>query len=204
MTTQTHPAVSIEAPAQRKVKVWDPLVRVFHWTLVAGFFTAYLTEGEDATLSLHTWAGYTVLGLVLVRLAWGFIGTRHARFSDFVYRPGTIKAYVKDVLKLHPRRYLGHNPAGGLMIVILIASLLITTLSGTALYAAEEQAGPLAGWLGGVSHFWAEAFEGVHEFFANFTLFLVAVHVAGVVVESLLHGENLVRAMFTGRKRIEE
>lgn len=194
----------MDPPTAREVKVWDPLVRVFHWTLVAGFFTAYLTEGEDATLTLHTWAGYTVLGLVLVRLVWGFIGTRHARFSDFVYRPGAIKAYLRDVLRLNPRRYLGHNPAGGLMIVVVIASLLVTTVSGMSLYAVEEQAGPLAGWLGGAGHFWEEAFEGVHEFFANFTLFLVVVHVAGVLVESLLHGENLVRAMFTGRKRVEE
>lgn len=203
MTTQTHPAVSVEAPTAREVKVWDPLVRVFHWTLVAGFFTAYLTEGHDETLTLHTWAGYTVLGLVLVRLVWGFIGTRHARFSDFVYRPGVVKDYVRDVVKLHPRRYLGHNPAGGLMIVVLILSLLVTTVSGMSLYAVEEQAGPLAGWLGGAGHFWEEVFEGVHEFFANFTLFLVVVHVAGVIVESLLHGENLVRAMITGRKRAE-
>lgn len=206
MTTYVHGAVASNPTVIREheVKVWDPLVRVFHWTLVIGFFTAYLTEGEGETLAVHTWAGYTVLGLILVRLVWGFIGTRHARFSDFVYRPRVVKQYLMDVLRLHPRRYLGHNPAGGLMIVLLIVSLLFTTLSGMALFAAEEQAGPLAGWLGGVGHFWTEAFEGVHEFFANFTLFLVAVHVAGVFVESLLHGENLVRAMWTGRKQVGE
>lgn len=87
------------------------------------------------------------------------------------------------------------------MIVIMIISLLVTTLSGIAVYGAEEQAGPLAGWLGGVNPGWAEGFEELHEFFANFTLFLVVVHVAGVLVESLLHGENLVRVMITGRKR---
>jgi cytochrome b len=206
MTTYVHDAVPLRATADRKgeVKVWDPLVRVLHWTLVIGFFTAYFTEGEGETLILHTWAGYTVLGLILVRLVWGFIGTRHARFSDFVYRPAAIKAYLLDVLRLHPHRYLGHNPAGGLMIVLLIVSLLVTTLSGMALFAAEEQAGPLAGWLGSAGHFWAEAFEELHELFANFTVFLVVVHVTGVLVESLLHGENLVRAMWTGRKQVEE
>lgn len=190
MTTDVH-----------EVKVWDPLVRVFHWTLVAGFFTAYLTEGEDETLALHTWAGYTVAGLILVRLVWGLIGTRHARFSDFVRRPAVIKDYLLSVLRLHPRRYLGHNPAGGLMIVFLLISLPATVFFGMGLYAVGEQAGPLAGWLGGLGESWEDVFEGLHEFFANFTLFLVVVHVSGVLVESLLHRENLVRAMITGRKR---
>lgn len=183
-----------------EVKVWDPLVRVFHWLLVIGFFTAYFTEGEDETLSLHTWAGYVVAGLILVRLVWGFIGTRHARFSDFVTRPVVVKDFLLSVVRLHPRRYLGHNPAGGMMVVALLISLLITVSSGMSLYAVEEQAGPLAAWLGGLGESWEDVFEGLHEFFANFTLFLVVLHVAGVLVESLLHGENLVRAMFTGRK----
>lgn len=203
-TDSSHGIVPNTVTAAREVKVWDPLVRVFHWTLVIGFFTAYLTEGEEGTLSLHTWAGYTVAGLVLVRLLWGFIGTRHARFSDFVYRPATVKDYTLSILKLNPRRYLGHNPAGGLMVVGLLACLLITTGSGMALYAVEEQAGPLAGWLGALGERWEEVFEGLHEFFANATLFLVVVHVAGVVIESLLHGENLVRAMVTGYKRAHE
>ncbi|MBU1191152.1 MAG: cytochrome b/b6 domain-containing protein [Gammaproteobacteria bacterium] len=186
---------------QNEVKVWDPLVRVFHWLLVLAFFTAYFTEGEDATLIVHTWAGYTVAGLILVRVIWGVIGTRHARFSDFVNRPAVVKDYLLSVLRLHPRRYLGHNPAGGLMIIALLISLFATVSSGMSLYAIEEQAGPLAAWLGGLGEFWEEIFEGVHEFFANFTLFLVVVHVAGVLVESLLHSENLVRAMITGRKQ---
>lgn len=203
MTSHVQPVMPGALPVAHEVKVWDPLVRVFHWTLVAAFFTAYFTEGEDETLTLHTWAGYIVLGLILVRLLWGFIGTRHARFSDFVYRPAAVKDYVVSLLKLHPRRYLGHNPAGGLMIVALIVSLFMTTFFGMALYAAGEQAGPLAGWLGTLGESWEDVFEEVHEFFANFTLFLVVVHVAGVIVESLMHGENLVRAMFTGRKREE-
>jgi len=201
MTTDVQNAMPARLAGVREVKVWDPLVRVFHWTLVTAFFTAYLTEGEDETLALHTWAGYTVLGLLLVRLLWGFVGTRHARFSDFVCRPATVKEYLGSVLRLNPRRYLGHNPAGGLMIVALLASLLVTGFSGMALYAVEQHAGPLAGWLGTLGEAWEEVFEGLHELFANFTLFLVVVHVAGVLVESLLHGENLVRAMFTGRKR---
>ena len=204
MSTVEQHVMPIEKPVVREVKVWDPLVRVFHWALVIGFFTAYFTEGEEETLFLHTWAGYTVAGLVLVRLLWGFIGTRHARFSDFVRRPTVVKDYLGDVLRLKPQRYLGHNPAGGLMIVLLLISLVLTAFFGMGLYAVAEQAGPLAGWFGGLGEFWEEVFEGAHEFFANFTLFLVITHVAGVIVESLLHRENLVRAMFTGRKQSHE
>jgi len=204
MTTTVMQATSDDKAVTREVKVWDPLVRVFHWTLVIGFFTAYLTEGEDETLFLHTWAGYIVAGLVLVRLLWGFIGTRHARFRDFVFRPAVIKAYLFDVLRFKPKRYLGHNPAGGLMIVLLLISLSCTVFFGMGLYAVDENAGPLAGWLGGLGESWEDIFKEVHEFFANFTLFLVATHVAGVLVESLLHRENLVRSMFTGRKRAED
>ena len=203
MTTERSRAVPAAASATREVKVWDPLVRVFHWTLVIGFFAAYLSEGEAETLNLHTWAGYTVIGLVLIRLVWGFVGTRHARFRDFVHRPGTVKDYVVSIFRRSPRRYLGHNPAGGLMIVILLISLFMTAFFGMAVYAVEEQAGPLAGWFGALGEHWEDVFESTHEFFANFTLLLVAVHVAGVIVESLLHRENLVRAMFAGRKRAE-
>lgn len=185
-----------------EIKVWDPLVRLFHWTLVAAFFIAYITE-EDL-LDLHVYAGYTVLGLILVRLLWGVVGTRHARFSDFIYSPAHIRGFLKDTLALRARRYIGHNPAGGAMIILMLLSLLFTTLTGLAIYGAEEQAGPLAGWFTGISHFWEEVLEGAHEFFANFTLFLVVVHVAGVVIESLIHHENLARAMITGRKRAND
>jgi len=180
------------------IRVWDPLVRVGHWLLVISFIIAYLSE--DNFLSLHTWAGYSVTGIILTRIAWGFIGTRHARFSDFVYPLSTVVQFVKNTLILRAKRYIGHNPAGGLMILAMIASLLITNLSGMAVYGAAENAGPLAAWLGGSSHFLEEIFEGIHEFFANLTLLLVIVHVTGVVLESLIHRENLVRAMVTGYK----
>ncbi len=181
-----------------EIKVWDPLVRVFHWVLVAAFATAYLTEND--VLDVHIWAGYTVLGLLL-RAVCGLVGPRYARFADFVRSPREILAYVKDVLTLKAPRYIGHNPAGGAMIVVLLLSLLITTISGVAVYGADPGAGPLAGWMMGVGESTEDALEGVHEFFANFTLVLVAFHVIGVIWESLLHKENLVRAMINGRKR---
>lgn len=181
------------------IKVWDPFVRVFHWILVAAFFIAYITE-EDLIL-LHTWAGYTVLGLVLSRILWGFIGSGYARFSSFVFSPATIKNFLKETLLLRAKRYIGHNPAGGAMVLLLLASLLITGASGIVIYGIEENAGPLAGMLAGAGDAWEDIAEAVHEFFANFTLFLVFVHVGGVIVESLIHRENLVRAMFNGFKR---
>jgi len=185
--------------AENRIKVWDPLVRVFHWTLVAAFGIAYFTE-EDFLL-LHSWAGYIVFALLLVRLVWGFLGTRYARFSNFIYSPREIRHFLKQTLRLRAKRYIGHNPAGGAMIVLLIISLLITTITGMAVYGISDNAGPLATWLSNSGHATEKAFEEVHEFFANFTLLLVFVHVAGVIVESLLHRENLVHAMFNGYKR---
>ncbi len=177
------------------VFVWDLLVRILHWSLAAGFFGAYLTEDWE---TVHVWMGYAVLAIVGVRVVWGFIGTRHARFADFVYPPSVVRAYLKDVSRIRHRRYLGHNPAGGYMILALLAFVTLTGVTGLALYAAEDQAGPLAGW---VATGWSEGLEEVHEFLANFTLFLVAIHVIGVVVESVMHKDNLVRAMWTGCKR---
>jgi cytochrome b len=180
------------------VKVWDIFVRTFHWSLVLTFFTAYITE--DDFLTLHTYAGYTVLGLVLIRLIWGIVGTRYARFSNFVTSPGMAWQYVKDTLHLRAKRYLGHNPAAGAMIVLLLVSLLMTTLSGIATYGAVESAGPLGNWLGNIGEGGENMLEEVHEFFANFTVLLVVIHVGGVVIESLLHRENLVRSMLHGYK----
>ena len=180
------------------VKVWDPFVRVFHWTLVLSFMIAFIVE-EDY-LAIHTFAGYTVLILILLRIVWGLIGPQHARFSDFIYSTETIKQFLKDTLSFKAKRYLGHNPAGGAMILLMIISLLLTTLTGIAVYGAEEQAGPMASWFSQSHEFWGEAFEETHEFFANFTLLLVFIHVAGVLIESMIHKENLVKSMITGTK----
>ncbi|MEJ2392661.1 MAG: cytochrome b/b6 domain-containing protein [Gammaproteobacteria bacterium] len=187
---------------QNMVRVWDPLVRSFHWILVIAFFTAYFTE--DDFLTPHVYAGYTVLGLIGFRLIWGVIGGRYARFTSFVTRPKVAWQYLKDTLAFRAKRYLGHNPAGGAMIVLLLISLLLTTLTGLAAYGASETAGPLAGWLGNIGETGEDMIKEVHEFFANFTVFLVVFHVAGVIFESLVHRENLVRAMFSGDKKAEQ
>lgn len=179
------------------VKVWDPLVRIFHWSLVLTFTIAYVSGEEFA--SLHLYSGYAVFGLILLRIVWGVAGTRHARFSDFMYRPAVIAAYLRDTLWLRARRYLGHNPAGGVMILLMLVALVLTAVSGMAITGIESGTGPLA-VLAGSSETLEEAVEEMHEFLANLMVLLVVVHVAGVIVESLIHSENLVKAMFTGRK----
>lgn len=123
-------------------KVWDPLVRLGHWGLVAGVLTAYFTG--DELQNVHVTAGYVIVGIVLFRLIWGFIGTKHARFSDFVRGPGAVLGYLKSVFSGHSKRYIGHNPAGGAMILALLFSLSVTTGSGLMLYALEDGKGPLA------------------------------------------------------------
>ncbi|MFA6162379.1 MAG: cytochrome b/b6 domain-containing protein [Methylobacter sp.] len=180
---------------QELIKVWDLPLRIFHWLLVAGFFVAYLTE--DELLTVHVWAGYLVAGLLVFRLIWGFVGNEYARFSSFLCSPAQSLAYVKDLVALKTKRYIGHNPAGAAMIVLLLVSLLMTVITGFAVYGADQAAGPLASIGSSNKKMWEE----VHEFFANFTLLLVVVHVVGVVVESYIHCENLARAMVHGYKK---
>jgi cytochrome b len=191
----------ISEPKPKMVRVWDPLVRLFHWSLAASFAIAFLTE--DDLLVVHVWAGYIIFGLILVRLIWGFVGTRHARWSDFVKEPGEIVAYLKDAVRFRASRYVGHNPAGGAMVVTLLVSLIATGLTGLAVYGGQELSGPLAPMLSGLPESWGHLLEDVHEVLANLTLLLVLLHLAGVVFASLQHRENLVRAMITGLKRSE-
>ena len=202
----------MRAMKAKEIKVWDPLLRLFHWTLLGSFCAAWFSQGElfeslqdrlsgELLQEVHVWAGYTLAGLLLFRLLWGFVGPRYARFSDFVHRPGATFAYLKAVLSLRAQRYLGHNPAGGAMIVVLLLSLAATIVSGLALYGADKGLGPLAVLLAETSETTIDAIKETHELATNFTLLLVAGHLLGVAWESLLHRENLVRAMITGRKR---
>lgn len=135
-----------ENNTSKSLKVWDPLVRIGHWLLVGGVLTAYFS-GDDFQ-NIHHVAGYTVAGVVVWRLIWGLIGTRHARFSDFVRGPRTTLTYLGNMLKGKSKRYIGHNPAGAAMIIALLFSLTVTTGSGMALLALEENQGPLAPLIG--------------------------------------------------------
>ena len=188
--------------AGEKVTVWDPFVRFFHWALVLLVATAFLSG--DHFLGLHTLAGYLILALLFFRIVWGFIGTKPARFSDFVFSPRKVFRYLKDLVTLKAERYLGHGPAGGAMAVALIVTLLATTLSGLVVYGGQEVAGPLAGFMLGAGRFWVGLVKEFHEFLAGTVVFLVSVHLLGVLFSSWAHRENLIKGMWTGEKRPEE
>ncbi len=208
------------------VKVWDIFVRIFHWTLVGSIIGLYLS-GEEF-MSIHIRLGYFVSCLVLARIIWGFVGTKHARFNDFLYRPCKIHDYLKSLIKGNPKHYLGHNPAGGLMIIVMLFTLLVTAFTGLKTLAIEGQ-GPLATTditisrvayadedeheehdddrkYNTVHHqkrqkdeFW----EDIHESMTSFMIFLVIAHVGGVIVSSWIHKENLIIGMITGIKKKE-
>ena len=179
-----------------QIYVWDRFVRVFHWALVGGFTIAYLTEGD--LLAVHVWAGYTVGILIVARVLWGFVGPRHARFSDFIYDPVTTFRYGRDLVLLRGPRYLGHSPGGGAMVIVLLMFVAATVVTGLVVYGGDQGAGPLAGLF---SKDTGEAMEEVHEVIANITLALIFVHIFAVILASFVHRENLVRAMVTGYKR---
>lgn len=169
------------------VKVWDVFVRVFHWSLVASFAVAFLSGEERDLRTLHYWAGYAAAALVGLRVLWGLVGTHYARFSQFVHGPRTTLDYVKDVITGREARYLGHNPAGGVMVILLLISILGVSLTGHLMTTDA---------------FWgSEEMEEAHEILANGMLVLVALHIGGVIFESVRHHESLVKAMITGRKK---
>ncbi|MGY6273916.1 cytochrome b/b6 domain-containing protein [Methylomonas sp. MgM2] len=221
---------------KKTLTVWDPAIRIGHWTLVLAFFTAYFSE--DDFMALHVWAGYVVGVYLLARIAWGFVGGKYARFSSFIYSPGKIIEYIKNLITRKPQHYIGHNPAGGAMVIALLLSLSATTFTGLKLYAVEDNKGPFAlsalqvqAQIQSVSvisqanaeesgaesedsedadsehqidkqaeEFWEE----LHEGFTNLTLLLVFLHIMGVVVSSYIDKEKLVKAMFTGKKDIDD
>ncbi len=210
-----------------QVKVWDPLVRFGHWALVAAFAIAYITGEEEGNPSeWHEWAGYIAGGIVAWRVLWGLIGTRHARFGDFVTGPREAIAYLLGLIGGHTKRYIGHSPAGGAMVVallIMIAGTVVTGLIADPGEAAKPQPSVTAtadvpsreAGKAGRSHEERKRHrehEGEHEtligevhaVLANLTLVLVILHILGVALASYVHRENLARAMVTGKKRVED
>ncbi|MEJ5991524.1 cytochrome b/b6 domain-containing protein [Ramlibacter sp. PS3R-8] len=176
------------SPAERRplTLVWDAPVRVFHWMAVLCFAVAWLSAESERWQLVHITAGYTLAGLVVFRILWGLVGTRHARFSDFVRGPRAVASYLRSLRGGQPQHHAGHNPAGAVAILGLLALALLAPLTGWASY--QELAGH---WMG-----------ELHEGIATAMLALVVVHVAAVVASSLLHGENLVGAMIHGRKAV--
>jgi cytochrome b len=167
------------------VKVWDLCVRLFHWLLVIFFALAWYSGGIWGNPHLAT--GYTVAVLVFARIVWGFVGTRYARFRDFAFGPRAIVRYLVAMLRLKAPRYLGHNPAGGAMVFLLLGTLVVLCVTGILMTTDA---------------FWGVQWvDDLHNFASTFALVLVALHIVGVITSSIEHRENLVTAMITGWKR---
>jgi cytochrome b len=216
-------AASSTSVRATSVAVWDPVVRLGHWVLVAAFAVAYLSAEEEGGTAepLHVWGGYVVGAIVVLRILWGLVGPKYARFSDFVCGPIATLRYLVDLFAGHARRYLGHSPAGGAMVIALLVCLAGTVATGIIAYG-ERGKGPLAAdgaAITAVAH--AEENEAgageaagtegkksivgeLHGALANVTLALVVLHVVGVGLTSYAHRENLVAAMLTGKKRAAE
>src|SRR5574340_805564 len=160
----------------QRILVWDVPTRVFHWLLVLSFTGTYLTADSESDRDIHVLRGYTLLGLLAFRLLWGFFGTRYARFRSFLFRPGEIVAYVLSLLKSKAAHYVGHNPAGSVAVWLLLGLGILSGVSGVMAFQD----------IGG------DVMEELHEFVSNAMLAVVVIHIAGVVVSSVLHRENLV------------
>ena len=170
--------------SKAKILAWDAPVRVFHWLLVLSFAGAYLTAESERWRLIHVSLGYTLGGLVAFRILWGLMGTRYARFASFVRGPSAVMRYLRSLLSGKPEHHVGHNPAGAVAIVLLLLSSLVIVGTGWATY--NDVGG---NWIG-----------ELHEGASSFMLAVVGVHVAGVVLASWLHRENLVGAMVNGKK----
>ena len=170
----------------RRARVWDLPVRVFHWALAGSFAGAYLLAESERWRHVHVMLGYTVLGLIAFRLMWGLIGTRYARFKSFAFSPLAALRHLRDEAAGRGRAYLGHNPAGSWAVYGLLLLGAATAITG---YLTFNEIGA------------GETLEEVHEVLAGAWLALVVLHVLGVIFSSVMQGESLVRAMWTGYKK---
>jgi cytochrome b len=179
------------------IRIWDLPTRMFHWLFAIACIVAWFTGDDARYTDLHTFTGYTALALLGFRLLWGMVGGRYARFTQFVRGPAAVVAHLRELVHPPRQHHLGHNPAGGWAVVVLLTLVGLLGLSGIAVLGGEEGFGPLAGWLsigqGVAIHAW-------HEALAWVLLGMVALHLGGVALESLLQRENLPRAMITGNK----
>jgi len=177
----------LEQIHMKQVKVWDPVVRLLHWSLALAVLGNFINEGGDL---IHRWEGYAALALVASRIVWGFIGSPHARFNDWFPTPSRVSNYLRAQLRGEHPRYLGHNPAGAVMMLFL---LLIVIAMGTT------------GYMMGTDAFFGEEWlEELHEILAYTLLAGVGLHVAAALIESWRHKENLPAAMIHGYKRTDD
>ena len=191
------------------IRVWDPVVRSFHWGLAACFALAWLTA--DEVQAAHEWLGYTAAALVALRVVWGFVGSRYARFAQFLRGPGAVVAYLRAMVAGRERRHIGHNPAGAAMIVALLVAMAGTALTGWLMAEPSRQAllpaivtPAFADDHGEGKGRSEDMIEEIHETLANLMLALVLLHLGGVALASVRHRENLARSMVTGLKRPAE
>lgn len=179
------------------ILVWDLPTRLFHWLFALSFAVAWITGDSDTYRDLHVFIGYLMLGLLGFRLAWGLVGSRYARFRSFLFSPGKAFQYLVSSLSRRAPRYVGHNPAGAWAVYLMLALGLLVGITGILVLGGEEQHGIASGitlFAGG------GALKELHNGLASVMLVVVIVHLAGVAAESWLHQENLVKAMFNGRK----
>lgn len=205
------------------MKVWDIIVRLFHWLLVIAVITQLATA--ESSKNVHVTVGFFIIGLILLRIIWGLAGSKYARFKDFIYPPSEIFAYLTGLIKGRPKHYAGHNPAGGAMVCVLLLVLILTTLTGALTYstASHSHMALLPAHTialaqadshhrqgdhrdedqdheNGHDRFWKE----IHEALVGLLIFLIVLHIGGVIVSSWVHRENLILAMITGNKKVDE
>jgi cytochrome b len=191
----------VAEPGEMEVTVWDAPLRLFHWGLALSFVLAYLSAKFHLGF-LHVLIGYFVCALLLMRMLWGVVGNEYARFSSFIFSSGETLAYLRSMLKNNPKHYAGHNPAGALMVFALLGSMALILLSGLATLAAIDFEGPLLFLANYLSDDMSYAVHHWHGWLVDFALLLIPLHLLGVIVGSVQHKENLVRAMITGKKKI--
>lgn len=188
----------LEAKATKRVLVWDLPVRIFHWTLLLAIVGAFVTNKLGVTyFRYHVWFGYAVLVLVAFRLVWGLVGTRHARFWNFVRGPGATARYARDLLRGHEPRYAGHNPLGALMVISLLGAVFAQAATG--LFGNDEifNVGPLYGY---VTNALSLELTSIHRKLFYWLAGAAAIHILAVIGHWVFKRENLVAPMITGHK----
>jgi cytochrome b len=191
------------AKSGTKIRVWDLPVRLFHWTLVLLMVVSYFTGrwGGD-WMKFHFWSGYAILTLLLFRIAWGFVGSTTARFSNFVKGPMAAFGHLRELFGKHGPYDAGHNPMGGAMVVVLILAVLAQ--AGTGLFSADTDTGLVSGPLAGkIADAMVDKVTAFHHFWVNVLLVLAALHVVAVLTYLVWKRHNLAAAMITGRKPVE-
>lgn len=172
----------------KKILVWDVPTRVFHWLQALSFLGAYLTADSEKTRGIHVTLGFILFGLIAFRLVWGFVGTKHARFSSFIFHPSTVITYVRSLLQNNAQHFVGHNPIGSIAIWLLLGMGIGLGVTGVMLLQDDV----------------ADSVVEIHAYLTNGMLVVIAGHLVGVAMSSFLHKENLVRAMITGHKKGSE